>query len=209
MQVTSVPPIRMWESSSSIVDGLGYQTQFEAYIEQRLHPNGGVDFTALELGQVRVQDAESLLRVIVAIEPEPCIAGVVVSAVKPFELVVGQLGDDRGVAAAVDGIGVVGEEGVDGGAVIGLVWRRVHALHLIEDDTLEGHVFLKMHSRKLRNDSLHPRKLQCFLSFENRCKCLYIHKNIPAANLSRPKTCSQQSPPQVFKQMHTFGSSSS
>ncbi len=62
----------------------------------------------------------------------------VVRLVEGAELLIGQVGNDRRVAAAVHAVGVVGEEGAAAGAVEQVIGRGVSALHLVEDDALEG-----------------------------------------------------------------------
>ncbi len=61
----------------------------------------------------------------------------VIGLVEGAELLIGQIGDGRRVAAAIDAIGIVGEEGAAAGAVEKVVGRGVGALHLVEDDALE------------------------------------------------------------------------
>jgi len=64
-------------------------------------------------------------------------------AMEGLELVIGELGDDGGVATAVHRVGVVGEQGVLCDAVVGRVRRGVDPLHLVEHHTLICHILLR------------------------------------------------------------------
>ena len=76
----------------------------------------------------------------VAVGHEHRVRGVVVSAVELDQLLVGQVGDDLGIAAAVVVVGVVREE-VLAERLPERAGRRAHRpLHLVEDDALEDEV---------------------------------------------------------------------
>ena len=107
-------------------------------VEGRLQSHGAVHRGPLERGQIGVHASQPLLRVVVAVEIEQGVGRVVVGLVEGAELLIGQVGDDRRVAAAVHAIGGVGEEGAAAGAVEQVVGRGVGPLHLVEDDALEG-----------------------------------------------------------------------
>ncbi len=62
----------------------------------------------------------------------------IIGLVETLELLVGQVGDDGRVAAGVDAIGDIGEGGLLAIAAEQIVGRRIGALHLVEDDALEG-----------------------------------------------------------------------
>ena len=113
-------------------------------VEERLGADDRVHLLAIELGEETVENLQAILDVVVAVEPHARVGGVVELAVEILELLEGQVGDDAGVAARVDTVGVIREErllrltrehGVGGG---------VHALHLVEHDALEGHLAVRI-----------------------------------------------------------------
>ena len=118
-------------------------TEAQAHQEQGLGADSGVNGPGIELVQVGVQHPQALLRVVVPIEPEAGVAGMVEAAVEGLELLIGQLGDDGGVPPTVHGIGVVGEHGCLGDPGVRRVGGAVHALHLVEHHALEGHGVLQ------------------------------------------------------------------
>ena len=103
-----------------------------------LDGDGAVHRGAVERSQVGVHPPQPLRWVVIAIEEETRVGGVVVALVEGAELLIGQVGDDRRVAAAVHAIGVVGEERLPAETTEQPIGRGVGPLHLVEDDALVG-----------------------------------------------------------------------
>mmetsp|Transcript_56405 Transcript_56405/g.155014 ORF Transcript_56405/g.155014 Transcript_56405/m.155014 type:complete len:276 (+) Transcript_56405:288-1115(+) len=89
-----------------------------------------------EAGEVRVQQLEADQRVVVAVEEDARVGRVVEGVVEASELVERERRDDGRVAARVDRVRVVGEGRLLRRAVHARLGRRVHALHLVEHDSL-------------------------------------------------------------------------
>ncbi len=106
--------------------------------ERRLQSDRAIDRNWLEFGEAGAHSAQPLLGVVVAIEEDERVRRVIIGLVETLELLVGQVGDDGRVAAGVDAIGDVGESGLLAIAAEQVIGRRISALHLIEDDALEG-----------------------------------------------------------------------
>ena len=104
----------------------------------RVQRHHRVDRIGVERVQHLRQDAQPLFRIVVAVEEDLRVGGVVVCLVERHELLVGELRDHRRVAAGVQPVGVVREEPLAGRAAQDRVRRRVDALHLVEDDATIG-----------------------------------------------------------------------
>mmetsp|Transcript_21582 Transcript_21582/g.51492 ORF Transcript_21582/g.51492 Transcript_21582/m.51492 type:complete len:489 (-) Transcript_21582:266-1732(-) len=100
----------------------------------RLHLRGGEvalgGVLLLEVAQVLVQQLETRVQVVVAVEEDARVGRVVVGVMEVGELLERERRDRVRVAARVDGVRVVGEGRLLRGAVEQRVGRRVDALHL-------------------------------------------------------------------------------
>ena len=110
--------------------------ELAGHVETRLERHGAVGFAGREAGKVGGEQGEAPFLGIVAPEEEAGVRGVVVRFVERLEGLVGELGDDFGVAAGIEAVGHVREQGLLG--VLGQhgVGRGVHALHLVVDHSL-------------------------------------------------------------------------
>merc|ERR1719313_699751 len=90
----------------------------------------------LEIVEIAGQDLKPGLRVVVAIEPEPCVAWVVEVLVKIAELLVEQVRDVPWVSTRVHPVGDIGEKGLLAHPAKDRVGGGVHPLHLVEHDAL-------------------------------------------------------------------------
>jgi len=106
--------------------------------EARLERDGIVDLDALETGDEGVDQAQALLRVVVPIEPDAGIGGMVVGIVEGLELLIGQVGHDHRVTTGVEAVRPVGQDVLLSVAAQQVIRRGVRALHLVEDDAPVG-----------------------------------------------------------------------
>ena len=112
--------------------------------ETRLERHAGLGHVdGLVLREDSVQNLQALFRLVVAVEEGVGVGRVVVVAVEGHELVEGQVRDDRRIAARVQAVGGLREQGLLGVFVEQGVGRGIRALHLVEDHTFVGHVAVR------------------------------------------------------------------
>mmetsp|Transcript_15236 Transcript_15236/g.45992 ORF Transcript_15236/g.45992 Transcript_15236/m.45992 type:complete len:250 (+) Transcript_15236:2550-3299(+) len=95
-----------------------------------------VHLTGIELVEVGGQDAQPLLWVVIPVEPNACVAGVIVPRVEILELLKCKVWNDGRVATAVNCITVGREKRLLRDGAIHAVRLAVHALHLVEHHAL-------------------------------------------------------------------------
>ena len=100
--------------------------------------NVGVDVKAVIVLEVGVDKGERLVEVLRAVEEYSRVRWVIVSCVRGAELIVGQLGNYRGVSARVLTVAGVGIEHRGDVFHFQLVNRRIRTLHFIENYALIG-----------------------------------------------------------------------
>ncbi len=105
-----------------------------------LEPDGRIDAHLAEAAQDVLQEGQVILRRDAAVEEEIGIRGGIVEPVELPELLPGEPGDDLGVAAGIESVGVVGKEILLERLVHEPVGRRVGPLHLVVDDARDGEI---------------------------------------------------------------------
>ena len=122
--------------------GIG-EFKLAGHVEARLERHGAVGLAGREARQVRLKQRETLFFGVVAPEEEAGVGRVVVRLVERLEGLVGKLGDNFGVAAGVEAVGHVREQGLLRVLRQHGIRRGVHALHFVED-----HAFVAERARR-------------------------------------------------------------
>lgn len=102
-----------------------------------LEGDGGRNGSGPGAGEKRVEFVEALEGIVVAVEVDKGVGGVIVIAVKLLKGLEGEVGDVRGGAAVVEAVEAVGEEGLLADVLPAAVGAGVDAFHFVVDDTLE------------------------------------------------------------------------
>jgi len=113
-------------------------------IEGRLERHGRIHGPGLEGAAIGVEQAQPFGRVVVAGKEEPGVAGMVVVPVEGHEILVGQGGDDVGIAAGIHAVGGVREEQPLGEFGQYAVRRGIDALHFVVDDAAAGKLAVRV-----------------------------------------------------------------
>ena len=108
------------------------------HVPARLQGHGGIRGPGRVARQGRVQQAQALVLGIVAPEEEAGVARMIVAAVEIVKGLVGQVRNALGIAAGIQAVKRVREQGLL--ALLGQhgIRRGIHALHLIVDHALVG-----------------------------------------------------------------------
>jgi hypothetical protein len=121
-----------------LAHGLEAQAQLPRGGERFLHAHRGVHGQGLEPVEILAQEFQPLLGVIIAVKEDPGVGRVVIGPVKIPEPLVGEVRDGPGVAARVQAVGRVREEGLLGLLGQLRVGGGIDALHLVVDHALDG-----------------------------------------------------------------------
>ncbi len=102
-----------------------------------LEGDGGRNGSGPGAGEKRVEFVEALEGIVVSVEVDKGVGGVIVIAVKLLEGLEGEVGDVGGGAAVVEAVEAVGEKGLLADVLPAAVGAGVDAFHFVVDDTLE------------------------------------------------------------------------